>query len=102
MIRNAEVLERLRTLQGRELTSENLHNAIFCEDKHKKILRRFNVGTHTYIQYKVKTQEIPEPKTFVDISIPGNPKLFRVEIEEKNGQVIFISEPRMMSFGYSI
>ena len=56
MIKNADIKERLDLLIGQELNSENLHVAIFCEEKHKKMRRRFDVGTHTYIQYQIKSK----------------------------------------------
>lgn len=96
MISKADVIERLRTLIGKELTSTNLHEALFCEVKHQKILRRYYVGTHTYVTYKIQSNEIPP---FVDITIPGNPNTFRVGLEEKDGQLIIVSEPRI-NFSY--
>lgn len=97
MISKADVIERLRTLIGKELTSENLHEAIFCEAKHQKILRRFHVGTHTYVEFKLdKKNEIPG---YVDITIPGNPNTFQVGLEKKDGQLIIVSEPRI-NFSY--
>lgn len=95
MIKNADVKERLGFLIGKELTSENLHEAVFCEEKHKKIKRRFNVGTHTYIQYKMNIHHQLDLPSYADISISGNPNTFRVDIEEKNGQVIINSESRI-------
>lgn len=97
MIRNADVKERLGCLIGKELTSENLHEALFCEEKHKKIRRRFNVGTHTYIQYKMKVHKHLDldSQSYADISISGNPNTFRVDVEEKDGQVIINSESRI-------
>ncbi|MFT8320495.1 MAG: hypothetical protein ABF649_06275 [Bacillus sp. (in: firmicutes)] len=99
MIRKADILDRLKSLIGKELTSENLHEAVFCEEKHKKILRRFHTGTHTYIHYTVHTKVDVEWQTVADITIPGNPYTFQVGIEEINGQVIIHSEPRI-SFAY--
>ena len=95
MIKNADIKERLDLLIGKELTSENLHVAVFCEEKHEKIRRRFNVGTHTYIQYQIKRQEQLDIQTFADIFISGNPNTFRVGVEEKDGQVIINSESRI-------
>jgi len=97
MISKADVIERLRSLLGKELTSVNLHEAIFCEAKHQKILRRFHVGTHTYVEFKLdKNNDTPE---FVDITIPGNPNTFRLGLEEKDGQLVIVSEPRI-NFSY--
>ena len=95
MIKNADIKERLDKLIGKELTSENLHDAVFCEEKHKKIRRRFHVGTHTYIQYQVKGQEQPDRPSFVDITVSGNPNTFRMGVEEKDGRVIIHSESRV-------
>ena len=95
MIKNADIKERLDLLIDKELTSEILHVAVFCEEKHEKIRRRFNVGTHTYIQYQIKRQEQLDIQTFADIFISGNPNTFRVGVEEKDGQVIINSESRI-------
>lgn len=95
MIKNADIIERLGLLIDKELTSESLHVGLFCEEKHKKIRRRYCAGTHTYIQYKIKVQKQPELKSFVDISISGNPNTFRINVEEKDGQIIINSEPRI-------
>lgn len=95
MIKNADIKERLDLLIDKELTSENLHVAVFCEEKHEKIRRRFNVGTHTYIQYQIKRQEQLDIQTFANIFISGNPNTFRVGVEEKDGQVIINSESRI-------
>ena len=54
MIKNADIKERLDLLIGKELNSENLHVAVFCEEKHKKMLRRFDVGTHNIFNTKLK------------------------------------------------
>ena len=95
MIKNADVKERLDVLIGKELTSENLHEAVFCEEKHKKIRRRFHVGTHTYIQYQMKESKQLDLPSYADISISGNPNTFRVGVEEKHGQVMINSEARI-------
>jgi len=95
MIKNADIKERLDLLIGQELTSKNLHVAIFCEEKHEKIRRRFDVGTHTYIQYQIKRQEQLDMQSFADISISGNPNTFRVGVEEEDGQVIINSVSRI-------
>jgi hypothetical protein len=95
MIKNGDVKERLDFLIGKELSSENLHEALFCEEKHNKIRRRFNVGTHIYIQYQIKVHEQPDSQSYADISISGNPNTFRVGVEEKDGQVIINSESRI-------
>ena len=95
MIKNADIKERLDLLIGQELTPENLHVAVFCEEKHKKIRRRFEVGTHTYIQYHIKGQEQLNMQSFAEISISGNPNTFRVGVEEMDGRVIINSESRI-------
>jgi hypothetical protein len=95
MIKNGNVKERLDFLIGKELNSENLHEALFCEEKHNKIRRRFNVGTHIYIQYQIKVHEQLDSQSYADISISGNPNTFRVGVEEKDGQVIINSESRI-------
>ncbi|MFD2804600.1 hypothetical protein ACFSYB_06985 [Litchfieldia salsa] len=96
MISKADVIERLGTLMGKELTSSNLHEALFCEEKHKKILRRFHHGTHTYVQFNIQENVTP---VFVEIRVPGNPNTFKLELEEKDGQLIVQSEPRI-NFSY--
>jgi hypothetical protein len=97
MISKADVIERLRSLIGKELTNENLHEAIFCEAKHQKILRRFHVGTHTYVEIKLdKNNDTPD---FVDITIPGNPNTFRLGLKEEEGKYIISTEPRI-NFSY--
>ncbi|MFE8700712.1 hypothetical protein ACFYKX_08810 [Cytobacillus sp. FJAT-54145] len=101
MINKADVIERLGTLVGKEVTSENLHEALFCEDKHQKIRRRFHVGSHTYVQYKVKIDENSDSQAFVDLRIPGNPNTFRVNLEERDGQLVFHSNPNpRISYSY--
>ncbi|WP_322447943.1 hypothetical protein [Robertmurraya mangrovi] len=99
MISKADVIERLGSMIGKELTSQNLHEALFCEAKHKKILRRFSFGTHTYVQYKVQIDKDTQKPAAVDITIPGNPNTFRVGLVEENGQLIINSEPRI-NFSY--
>ena len=99
MIRKADVLERLATLMGKELTSENLHEAIYCEEKHKKILRRFHKGTHTYIKYKIRIDQNQELPPVADILVPGNPNTFRIGLEEKDGAMIVSTEARI-NFSY--
>lgn len=99
MITKADVLERLGSLSGKELTSEILHKAIFCEDKHKKILRRFEVGTHTYVQFKINKDTNTQSPTFADVTIPGNPNTFRVDLEEQDGKLMILANPRI-NFSY--
>lgn len=95
MIKKADILERLKSLIGNELTSQNLHEAVFCEEKHKKIRRRFHAGTHTYLQYKINISNDSDMRSFVDITIPGNPYTYRMAVEEKEGQIIMNSEARI-------
>jgi hypothetical protein len=95
MIKNSDIKERLDLLIGKELNSQNLHVAVFCEEKHTKIRRRFEVGTHAYIQYKIKENEQHDMQSFADISILGNPNTFRVGVEEKDGQFFINSEARI-------
>ncbi|WP_318504014.1 hypothetical protein [Bacillus sp. T3] len=95
MIKKSDVIERLNSLIGKELTSQNLHEALFCEEKHKKILRRYNAGTYTYVQYKIHTDKTSDTQPCVDITIPGNPNTFRVGLEERDGQLIVQSEARI-------
>jgi hypothetical protein len=92
MINNTDVIERLGSLIGRELTNVTLHEVIFCEAKHKKILVRFHLGKQTYIHYKINKQN---SDTYADILISGNPNTFRIGIEEKDGSIIVISAPRV-------
>lgn len=99
MITKADVLKRLGTLMGKELNSQNLHEALFCEEKHKKILVRFSLGKHTYVQYKIKIDENSETPPYADIMVLGNPNTFRMGLEEKNGQMIVNTEPRI-NFSY--
>ncbi len=101
MIKKADVIERLSTLIGKELSTENLHDALFCEVKHQKILRRFHAGTHTYVQYNIQKESKETIQHFADITIPGNPTIFRVALEEKAGKMVIQSEPRI-NFSYII
>ena len=97
MIKKADILERLGSLDSKELTSINLHEAMFCEEKHKKILRRFHIGTHTYIQYKIHNNE--KNLSVADITISGSPNTYRLGLKEIDGQLIINSEPRI-NFSY--
>ncbi|MCD8510032.1 MAG: hypothetical protein LRY73_09295 [Bacillus sp. (in: Bacteria)] len=97
MINKADILERLATLMGKELTDESLHEALFCEEKHKKILRRFHTGTHTYVTYKIITKIDALP--YARITIPGNPHPFTVSLKEKDGVYIIHSQPKI-SYSY--
>ncbi|MGP7817422.1 hypothetical protein [Niallia sp. 01092] len=99
MIKKADILERLKSLIGNELTSQNLHEAVFCEEKHTKIRRRFHAGTRTYLYYKTHIPNDPDVQSFADITILGNPYTYRIGIEEKEGQIIINSEARI-SFTY--
>lgn len=93
MIRKTDVIERLNSLIGQELTSDRLHEAIFCEEKHQKILRRYHTGKYTYVQFKIHTNN--DGQSFVDIIIPGNPNTFRVDAAEMDGKMIIQSEARI-------
>ncbi|WP_078544613.1 hypothetical protein [Litchfieldia alkalitelluris] len=95
MIKKADVIERLNTLIGRELTSESLHEALFCEVKHQKILRRYQAGSHTYVQYKLHISSDGSTPPFADIIIPGNPTTFRVGLEERDMNFHVISEAKI-------
>ncbi|WP_078430558.1 hypothetical protein [Alkalihalobacterium alkalinitrilicum] len=95
MIKKADVLKRLNSLIGQELTSKNLHEALYCEEKDQKKLRRFNFGTHSYVQYKIQHDDNSDIPPFVDITIPGNPNTFRAELIEKEGQMIIHSESKI-------
>lgn len=95
MINNADIIERLRLLIGQELTSHTLHEALFSEEKHKKILRRFNSGKSLYIEYIVKIQEQPTISYVADITLLGNPNTFRIGIQDFDGKYIINSEPRI-------
>jgi hypothetical protein len=100
MISNADVIERLGGLLGKELTTQNLHEAIFCEAKHQKLLRRFTLGKYNYIEYQVKNEVQPNGHFVADILISGNPNTFRVGIQAlNNGTSIITSEPRV-SYSY--
>jgi hypothetical protein len=95
MIKNADVTERLHKLIGKELTCRNLHEALFCELKHEKIMRRYHKGKYTYLNFKVKSKEDLATPTFVDINITGNPNTFQMDIVEKDGQYYLNSEARI-------
>lgn len=99
MVNNADIIERLRLLIGLELTSQTLHEALFCEEKHKNILRRFNSGKYHYIEFKVKIQEQPDSKYVADITLLGNPNTFRIGVRDIDGKYIIHSEPRI-SYSY--
>lgn len=98
MIRNADITERLRGLIGKELTCQSLHEAIFCEEKHQKMMRRYHLGKYTYLEYKIKENEDAQPE-FVDITITGNSNTFRMNIVEKDGQILIDSDARI-SYNY--
>ncbi|MBD8068683.1 hypothetical protein [Bacillus sp. PS06] len=95
MISKADVIERLSTLIGEELTSEKLHEGLFCEDKHQKIRRRFHFGTHTYVTYTIHLESDQENASFAAITIPGNPNSFRVGLKEVDGKLLINSAPRI-------
>ncbi|WP_216829758.1 hypothetical protein [Alkalihalobacterium elongatum] len=92
MIKKSDIHERLASLIGQELTNENLHNALFCDEKHQKIRRRVSNGTHTYITYKIRNNS---NQPVVDLSISGTPNTYRLALEEKDGKLIIQSEPRI-------
>ncbi|WP_147533338.1 hypothetical protein [Bacillus marasmi] len=93
MISKTDVIERLNSLIGQELTGDRLHEALFCEEKHQKILRRYYKGKYTYVEYKIHTNS--DGPSFVDITIPGNPNTFRVGLEESDEKLIIQSEARI-------
>jgi hypothetical protein len=95
MIQNADIIVRLKPLIGQVLTSQTLHEALFREEKHKKILRRFQSGKHKYIEYEVKFQGQPNSEPVVDITLTGNPNTFRVGVQEIDGKFMIYSEPRI-------
>lgn len=95
MIKKTDVIERLNSLIGQELTSYNLHEALYCDEKHKKILRRFHAGSYTYVQYKIHISCNLDMPSYVNITIPGNPNTFIVELQERDGQMIIHSEARI-------
>jgi hypothetical protein len=99
VINNADIIDRLGLVIGQELSCHTLHEALFCEKKHKKILRRFNSGKYHYIEYKVKIQEQPTIGHVADISLLGNPNTFRIGIHNIDGKFIITSEPRI-SYSY--
>jgi hypothetical protein len=100
MIQNADIIERLRLLIGQELTNHTLHEALFTEEKHKKILTRFNNGKYNYIKYTVKNEEQDDGKFVADITLLGNPNTFRIGImQDIDGKFIINSDPRI-SYNY--
>jgi hypothetical protein len=99
MINNADIIERLRLLIGQELTKSTLHKALFSEEKHKKILRRFHCGKYNYIEYKVKIHEQSENKYIADVTLLGNPNTFRMGLKEIDGKLFIHSESRI-SYSY--
>jgi hypothetical protein len=99
MINNADVIERLRLAIGKELTSQTLHETLFCEKKHQKILQRFYIGKYNYIEYQVKQPDHSSDHYVADISLKGNPNTFRIGIKEIDGIFMIESEPRI-SFNY--
>jgi hypothetical protein len=99
MIKNADITERLQKLIGKELSSVNLHEAIFCEDKHQKMMSRYHKGKYTYLEYKIKSIENSTEPAFVDITIIGNPNTFRMGIVEREGQIFLNSDARI-SYSY--
>ncbi|MDG5787047.1 hypothetical protein QA612_06045 [Evansella sp. AB-P1] len=99
MISKADVLERLNTLVGKELTATNLHKALFSEEKDLKKLRRFELGKQSYVQFKIHKESNGTTGTFAKITVLGNPNTFRLELEEKDGQMIIHSKPKI-NFSY--
>lgn len=95
MIKNSDVTERLRKLIGSELSCRNLHEALFCELKHEKIMRRYNKGKYTYLNFKVKSSEDLATPSVVNINIIGNPNTFQMDIVEKEGLYYLNSEARI-------
>ncbi|MEB1809621.1 MAG: hypothetical protein LPK26_20390 [Bacillaceae bacterium] len=95
MIKKSDIHERLASLIGQELTNENLHDALFCDEKHIKIRRRVRNGTHSYLNYKVRSAPTNNGQPVVDITISGTPNIYRLALEEKDGKLIIQSEPRI-------
>ncbi|MFV8829601.1 hypothetical protein [Alkalihalobacterium sp. APHAB7] len=95
MIKKSDIHERLASLIGQELTNENLHEALFCEEKHQKIRRRVRNGTHAYLKYRIRTAQNHNAQPVVDITISGTPNIYRLALEEKDGKLIIQSEPRI-------
>ncbi|MBU9720037.1 MULTISPECIES: hypothetical protein [Bacillaceae] len=100
MIKKAEILERLNTLVGEELTDNSLHEALFCEDKDHKKLRRFYKGKHQYVKYKLRkgkadNSPLSSPTPTVDITVLGNPNIFTAEVVEYDGRIIIQSKPKI-------
>lgn len=94
MIKKADILERLTTLMEKELTSENLHKALFCEEKDKKKIKRFQQGKQSYVQFKIR--KVEEQNThYGDITVMGNPNIFTIELDEKGGKMLVHSEPKL-------
>jgi hypothetical protein len=93
MINKADVMERLSLLMGKELNSSTLHEGLFCEGKHQKVLRRFHLGKQTYVEYKLHLKENGD--SYADILVLGNPNTFRLGVEEKEGKVVINSIPRI-------
>lgn len=99
MIKKGDILDRLKTLIGTELTNENLHLAVFSEAKHQKNLRRFHVGTHSYLKYTVHSHEESNNQAIADIIVLGNPYTYQVGVEVIEGKYIIRTEARI-SFLY--
>ena len=101
MIQNGDIQDRLNGLIGKELTDEQLHEALFCEKKHKKLLVRFQLGKQSYVKFKTRFLNNPEMTPHADIHVLGNPNKFSVKVEQKDGKVIVISEARV-NYNYLI
>ncbi|MDQ0254807.1 hypothetical protein J2S74_002186 [Evansella vedderi] len=95
MIKKADVLSRLRTLIGKELTEENLHEALYCEPKHEGILRRFRKGTQTYVTYKLIVSDDMNVPSYATITVPGNPHSFHLDLKKENGKFIIQTDPKI-------
>ncbi|WP_096153927.1 MULTISPECIES: hypothetical protein [Bacillus] len=95
MIQNGDITERLNGLIGKELTDEHLHEALFCEKKHKKLLVRFQLGKQSYVKFRTRFLDHLEMTPHAEIHVLGNPNKFSVKVERKNDKVFIISEARV-------
>ena len=81
------------------MTDNNLHEALFCEKKHKKLLVRFELGKHSYVDFNIVQDR--DEQTYADIIISGDPNTFRVPIEKKDSKW-FIQPEARINYEYTL
>ena len=95
MIQNGDIQERLKDLIGKELSDEQLHQALFCEKKHKKLLVRFELGKQSYVKFRARFLDNPAMPSYADIHVMGNPNKFSVKIAKVDEKIVVTSDARI-------